>query len=352
MKQTPFYKVLQETLPHGECMLATLVDGADAGQQFLLSGEKVVWQTGTKKLDPVALYALRNQTATGFLELSGTKAFAERFGAAPQIVVCGGGHVGLAVVRLAKFLGLQVLALEDRPQYALPMQQAGADEVIDQPFEWALQRVPGGTETYFVVVTRAHSYDVACLEQILRKPAAYVGMMGSRGRSALVRRQLLDAGLDAERVEALHAPIGLSIGSQSAEEIAVSILAELIQVKNSRRQSEGFVSVILDAMEKNAAQNIPAVLATITARHGSVPREVGTKMLISAENQVIGSVGGGIMEYHVILAAKEMLAGKKPALQILHFAADGTNDDAAIAACGGSMEVLLQLLPAEEENNG
>ena len=141
MKQTPFYKVLQETLPQGECMLATLVDGADAGQQFLLSGEKVVWQTGTKKLDSVALYALRNHTATGFLELSGTKAFAERFGAAPQIVVCGGGHVGLAVVRLAKFLGLQVLALEDRPQYALPMQQAGADEVIDQPFEWALQRV-------------------------------------------------------------------------------------------------------------------------------------------------------------------------------------------------------------------
>ena len=70
------------------------------------------------------------------------------------------------------------------------------------PFEQALKQVPGSAETYFIVVTRAHAFDVICLEQILRKPAAYVGMMGSRGRSALVRRQLLEKGREEKRVEA------------------------------------------------------------------------------------------------------------------------------------------------------
>lgn len=116
-----------------------------------------------------------------------------------------------------------------------------------------LRQVPDGAETYFVVVTRAHAFDVDCLKVILKKPAAYVGMMGSRGRAALVRRQLLEAGIDAERVEALYAPIGLSIGSQTAEEIALSILAQIVSIKNARPQTEGFSSALLEAMAQTDA---------------------------------------------------------------------------------------------------
>ena len=174
---------------------------------------------------------LQECTATGFLELDGTRVFVERFGAVPQIVVCGGGHVAVSVVRLAKLLGLPVLAMEDRTEYAQDLRDAGADTVLCLPFTQALEQVPGGAETYFVVVTRAHAFDVACLEQILQKPAAYVGMMGSRGRAALVRRQLLEAGADAARVEAVQAPIGLAIGAKTAEEIALSILAQIVEVK-------------------------------------------------------------------------------------------------------------------------
>lgn len=171
--------------------------------------------------------------------------FVERFGAVPQIVVCGGGHVAASVVRLAKLLGLPVLAMEDRTEYAQELRDAGADTVLCLPFAQALEQVPGGAETYFVVVTRAHAFDVACLEQILQKPAAYVGMMGSRGRAALVRRQLLEAGADAARVEAVQAPIGLAIGAKTAEEIALSILAQIVEVKNARPQTEGFAPALL-----------------------------------------------------------------------------------------------------------
>ena len=128
-----------------------------------------------------------------------------------------------------------------------------------------------------MVVTRAHAFDVDCLKVILRKPAAYVGMMGSRGRAALVRRQLLEAGIDAERVEALYAPIGLSISSQTAEEIALSILAQIVSIKNARPQTEGFSSALLEAMAQTDAAGQQAVLAVIAARHGSTPREIGDK---------------------------------------------------------------------------
>ena len=347
MEQMPLFRALQTYQPQGGCTLVTRLDGPVAGQQLLFCGGKLVWQDAPANPTPAERAAMQHCTATGFLEEDGARLFAERFGAVPQLVVCGGGHVALAVVRLAKLLGLPVQALEDRPDCAEALRQAGADAVRCEPFVQALQRVPGGAETYFVVVTRAHAYDVACLDQILRKPAAYVGMMGSRGRSGLVRRQLLEAGLDAARVEALHAPIGLPIGAQTAEEIALSILAEIVQIKNARPQTEGFVPAVLNGMEAAFTQGKPAVLATIVSRHGSTPRDVGAKMLVQADGQTIGSVGGGIMEYRTVQAAQAMLAGQAPAQQLVHFSADGKNEDAALAACGGTMEVLLRLLPGK-----
>lgn len=344
MNKQTFLQALQSAATKNGCTLATVLEGTCAGEQLLLCGGQPVWQTEGAAPLLCRKAALQACTATGILELDGQRIFAERFGAVPQLVVCGGGHVAAAVVKLAKLLGLPVLAMDDREEYAQQLRQAGADTVLCAPFVQALAKVPGGAETYFVVVTRAHAFDVDCLQEILRKPAAYVGMMGSKGRAALVRRQLLEAGLDVGRVEALYAPIGLSIGSQTAEEIALSILAQIVQIKNTRPQTEGFSSLILEAM----AQTGPAVLATIVARHGSTPRDVGAKMLMTADGKTVGSVGGGIMEYYVQQAARNMLNGAGAVVQCLQLSADGKNDDAAVAACGGSMEVLLQLLPGEK----
>ena len=262
-----------------------------------------------------------------------------------RLYVVGGGHVGASVVRLAKLLGLPVCALEDRPEFAGQLRQAGADPVLCLPFEEGLAAVSGGAECYFVVVTRAHSCDVQCLTAILQKPAAYVGMMGSRGRAALVRRQLTEAGLDPARVEQLHAPIGLAIGAKTAEEIALSILAQIVQVKSTRSLTEGFPPAILEAFR---ALQTPAVLATIVSRHGSTPREVGSKMLVLPEGRAVGSVGGGIMEYRIQQLAGKMLAGAAAPAQLADLTTDGTGDDAAIAACGGSMQVFLQRIEPEE----
>ena len=210
-------------------LLATVLEGEQQGRALLLRGGMPVF--GGSSLLAAHLPALQACTATGVLSVGGVPVFAERFGAGPRLVVCGGGHVAAAVVQIAKLLDLPVIALEDRREYADALRAAGADCVRCGPFAEELAKISGGAETYFIVVTRAHAYDLDCLKAILQKPAAYVGMMGSRGRAGLVRRQLLEAGADPARVEQLHAPIGLAIGAETPEEIAVSIAAELIAVR-------------------------------------------------------------------------------------------------------------------------
>ena len=208
----------------------------------------------------------------------------------------------------------------------------------------------GSAETYFVVATRAHSFDVECLTEIYKKRLAYVGMLGSRSRSALVRRQLIEAGTAPEKAEELHAPIGLAIKAQTAQEIALSILAEIVEVKNGRQQTEGFPPELLNALDACTRQGKAPVLVTIVSRHGSTPREVGAKMLVLPDGRSVGSVGGGIMEYRVQqLASKCRQARLRPASwQSIQPARKRTMR--RWLPCGGSMNVFLQLLK-EEENN-
>ena len=166
----------------------------------------------------------------------------------------------------------------------------------------------------------------------------------------LVRRQLTEAGADPVRVEGLHAPIGLAIGGQTAPEIALSILAEIVQVKNSRQQTEGFPPALLNALDACAGQETPPVLVTIVSRHGSTPREVGAKMLMLPDGKCVGSVGGGIMEYRIQQLASKMQAGEAAPCQLAEYSASAQEDDAALAACGGSMKVFLQLLKEEKSD--
>ena len=344
MNRQTLADVLQDTNQTGSYTLATVLEGAEAGSQLLLRDGDALWQTRSAELLQRQLAALQDCTATGFLTLDGQRVFAERFGAVPQLVVCGGGHVAAALVKQAKLLGLPVLAIDDREEFAQQLRAAGADTVLCAPFAQELQNVPGGAETYFAVLTRSHAFDLDCLTLILQKPAAYVGMMGSRKRAALVHTQLAELGLPQERIDALHAPIGLSIGAKTAQEIALSILAEIVSVKNSRQQTEGFSPALLAALEQQTA---PAVLATIVGRHGSTPREEGSKMLVLPDGSAVGSVGGGIMEYRTQQLARELLEPGAAPCRLAAFTTEGASDAAAIAACGGSMEVFLQRLEPE-----
>ena len=131
----------------------------------------------------------------------------------------------MPVIKIGIMMGWEVTVLEDRPKFADNARRAGASHVICEPFEEGLDKVPGSSDTYFVIVTRGHRYDQVCLEKIAEKEHAYIGMIGSRRRTTLVKKLLEEQGTDKAVLDAVYTPIGLDIGAETPEEIGVAIMA-------------------------------------------------------------------------------------------------------------------------------
>lgn len=146
----------------------------------------------------------------------------------PTVYVIGCGHVGRAVVDLAHWLGFRVVAVDDRVALATAEHIPHADAIICGHITDALAKEPIGTQTSVVLVTRNVAVDLGILPHILATDALYIGVMGSRRRWETTRAQLIDAGLPASQVDRVSTPIGLEINAETPEEIAVSIMAEIV----------------------------------------------------------------------------------------------------------------------------
>ncbi|MBI5447037.1 MAG: XdhC family protein, partial [Deltaproteobacteria bacterium] len=160
----------------------------------------------------------------------GLTVFFDVLSAEAKLLVCGAGHIALSLARFARELGFSVTVLDDRPDFAHPSRFPGC-EVVAEDFVTALRALPLGPGTYVVVITRGHEHDTECLLEVLRKETAYVGLIGSRRRVRFVLELLGREGIAPERLDAIFSPIGLPIGAESPEEIALSIAAELVSVR-------------------------------------------------------------------------------------------------------------------------
>lgn len=149
----------------------------------------------------------------------------------PTLVVVGGGHVGKAVAHLAKWLGFHVAVSDDRPEFCTPEANPDADEFHPVPLAELPQHLSITPQTYLVLTTRGVSVDVPGLPALLETPAAYIGVIGSRKRWATTVKQLQEQGLPQEQLARVHSPMGIGIGAETPEEIAVSILAEVLMVR-------------------------------------------------------------------------------------------------------------------------
>ncbi len=154
----------------------------------------------------------------------------------PKVFLFGGGHVSLPVARLSKMAGFRVAVIDDRPEFANRERFPEAEEVIAGEFSSALKKLKTPRESYVVILTRGHAYDQEVLEWALGTEARYIGMIGSRKKVQTVFSNLKEKGVSAEKLSSVHAPIGLDIGGKTPEEIAVSIVAEMIQ---ERRKGKG-----------------------------------------------------------------------------------------------------------------
>ena len=150
----------------------------------------------------------------------------------PLLVIVGGGHVGQALARQAALVGFDLLVLDDRPEFTdlsiyPPGTQSRAGDVAE-----GLAAMELGGDTYVAIATRGHQHDRAALAACVASDAAYVGMIGSKRKVALIRQDLLESGeASAEQLARLYSPIGLDIGAQTVPEIATSIVAQLVSVR-------------------------------------------------------------------------------------------------------------------------
>jgi xanthine dehydrogenase accessory factor len=149
----------------------------------------------------------------------------------PVVYIFGGGHVSQKLAPLVTMAGFGLVVADDRPEWANRARFPQADEIWNRPLNKVLDGQKLGPEAYIVIVTRGHLFDKEVLAQALRQNAAYVGMIGSRRKRALIYKSLAEEGFEQEKLEEVHSPIGLDIGAETPEEIAISIIAELVAVR-------------------------------------------------------------------------------------------------------------------------
>jgi xanthine dehydrogenase accessory factor len=157
-----------------------------------------------------------------------------------RLVVAGAGHVGRAVAKLGDFLDFDVTVIDDRRAFANRARLPDADRIICGDIGAALRDLPLSRDTYIVIVTRGHRHDTEALRACVRSEAGYIGMIGSRSKIALQRREFLSQGwATAALFDRVHAPVGLPIRSKTVPEIAVSIAAELVRARRENMERGG-----------------------------------------------------------------------------------------------------------------
>ena len=144
------------------------------------------------------------------------------------LVLVGGGHVNLQVAKIAEILGFRVMVTDDRPEFANEERFGMAEAVSVAPYDKGLGAFPINQNTAIVVGTRGHNFDDSALEAAVRTDAAYVGLLGSKRKTILIYEALLKRGISADRLKAVHSPVGLDLGGRTPEEIALSIMSEIV----------------------------------------------------------------------------------------------------------------------------
>jgi xanthine dehydrogenase accessory factor len=213
--------------------LFTILPAADDGavEYCLLRDDDTL--VGARPCEPARL-----RTAVGKIAVHGTtrlpdgrEVLVETLDPPCTAIICGAGHVGRALAPVAARAGWRTVVLDDREEFANPQRFPGTQVVLVASFDGALSRVTVDEQSYIVIVTRGHTHDMNVLEQALRTPARYVGLMASRTKRKRIADGLREAGFGDDDLGRVRSPIGLAIGAETPAELAISIVAEMIQVR-------------------------------------------------------------------------------------------------------------------------
>lgn len=175
-----------------------------------------------------------------YIDASDPGDFIDEFRLSDTAYIFGGGHVAYALEPVLRHVDFRTVVIDDREEYANGERYPGAAETIAvSDFDHAFDNIETDEDSYIIIVTRGHRGDLQVLREALKRPFAYLGMIGSRRKNSLLYEQLLKEGVTQEQIDEIHSPIGLDIGAETPEEIAVSIVAEIIQERSENRKTKG-----------------------------------------------------------------------------------------------------------------
>lgn len=249
----------------------------------------------------------------------------EWFAPQPCLMICGGGHVPCDLVKMAACLDFRIKVMDDRAEFASRERFPLADEVICDDFDQLEKYLE--PDSCCVVVTRGHKDDFTCVKAMLQKPYRYLGMIGSRLKVEKTFERLRSEGFTDEQLAGIHAPIGLDIHAVTPAEIAVSILAQIISVKNETHASSASRELL------HCREN--GMLCIIIEKTGSSPRGVGSMMFVG-KDRVIDSIGGGAVEFAAIEDARAF-----PHAAVREYHLNNRDSERLGMICGGSNKVLF-----------
>ena len=230
---------INQLMEKGEIFcLATVIDSTNANvgigaKAIIMADGSVEGNIGTNEPDlrlrDVALAVFKDKKCRTVDFEEGFRIFFDILAPENRLIVCGAGHIAIPLVRFAQELGFKISVIDDRDDFANPDRFPNCD-IITEEFSIALRDFPMNTSTYVVVITRGHEHDTDCLLEVLKKDTAYVGLIGSRRRVRFVLEMLEKTGISNRRLKEVFTPIGIPVGAETPEEIALCIAAELVCV--------------------------------------------------------------------------------------------------------------------------
>ncbi|MCT8976659.1 XdhC family protein [Clostridium sp. CX1] len=357
--ETNVYKDLLEKINSGKrAVMVTILDSSNynvgsSQNKMLFTQESLLEYKKAYNFDETiyekASYAL--ETGTLQLETSEEKTYLiEPYFPEPNLIVLGGGHIAKPLAEFGARAGFSVTVIDDRPSFANKHRFPHAEKVICESFEKCFDLINLNESSFVVIVTRGHRHDMDCLRQVLKYDTSYVGMIGSKRRVKGVMEQLQREDYSKEKLSKVNAPIGLEIGAVTPEEIAFSIISQVIQyrrlvdrrtgvMKSSKTNWPEFDRDVLTRLSKE--ENAPKTVITIVSTKGSVPRKEGAKMLITSQGEILGSIGGGCSEGSVINTARYMLRDTI-SYQTEEIDMTGYIAEEEGMVCGGIMNVIIE----------
>ncbi len=187
---------------------------------------------GSATVETSAVAKARDLMAMGkndYLYLDdGTECYIEAYTTPPTLVLIGGGHVSKAIAPIAKSVGFRIFVFDDREQFANPDRFPEADITMVGDYRDGFDKLPVNANSFVVIATRGHQFDDAAVSGALRTPASYIGLLGSKRKTILIFEELIRNGFEDDELRRINAPIGLDIGGRTPEEIALSVMSEIV----------------------------------------------------------------------------------------------------------------------------